>query len=247
LQAEKPSVFFETLRQMAQLNTWFPEVAKLMDVPQNPRYHGEGNVWNHTMLVLDAAVGYRSKAQQPFGFMLAALVHDFGKILCTQGKEGEIHAYGHETEGLPIVRQFLRRLTRDKALIRYVENLVALHGKPGILAAAKASVKATNRMFDQAQAPEDLLALSAADHQGQILAQPRASAQPFLQQRLAVYREMMGRPYVTGKDLIAAGLTPDAQFSQLLRYAHQLRLAGVEKESALKQTLRQRAAKLTKK
>ena len=46
-----------------------------------------------------------------------------------------------------------------------------------------------------------------------------------------------GRPQVTGADLIAAGLTPDSRFRELLAYAHKLHLAAVTHDSALKQTL----------
>ena len=59
----------------------------------------------------------------------------------------------------------------------------------------------------------------------------------FLIERLALFREMMARPYVMGRDLIEAGLKPGESFTQILEYAHKLRLAGVDKESALKQTL----------
>ena len=55
LQAERPSLFFETLRDMGQLSPWFPEVEALIGVPQEPGFHQEGDVWNHTMLVLDQA------------------------------------------------------------------------------------------------------------------------------------------------------------------------------------------------
>ena len=47
----------------------------------------------------------------------------------------------------------------------------------------------------------------------------------------------MREPYVMGRDLLGAGLTPGPDFSQLLAHAHKLRLAGVKKEAALKQTL----------
>ena len=47
----------------------------------------------------------------------------------------------------------------------------------------------------------------------------------------------MAKPYVKGQDLIDAGLVPGPEFSELLSYAHKLRLAGVDKKSALKQTL----------
>lgn len=47
----------------------------------------------------------------------------------------------------------------------------------------------------------------------------------------------MARPYVTGQDLIDAGFIPDEDFKEALSLAHKLRLAGVDKESALKQTI----------
>lgn len=47
----------------------------------------------------------------------------------------------------------------------------------------------------------------------------------------------MAKPHVMGRDLIEAGLTPGGDFTEILDYAHKLRLAGVEKESALTQTL----------
>ena len=59
----------------------------------------------------------------------------------------------------------------------------------------------------------------------------------FFVERLAIYREYMSRPYVTGKDLIDAGIEPGINFSDYLAYAHKLRLAGIEKDSALRQTL----------
>ena len=52
-----------------------------------------------------------------------------------------------------------------------------------------------------------------------------------------VYEEYMSRPFVAGRDLVEAGLEPGADFSEILSYAHKLRLAGIEKKSALKQTL----------
>ena len=57
------------------------------------------------------------------------------------------------------------------------------------------------------------------------------------QAEIEVYREHMSRPYVTGRDLIEARTEPSERFSEYLDYAHRLRLAGVDKASALKQTL----------
>ena len=69
LKAPKPSVFFQTLRAMDQLSFWFPEVQQLIGVVQSPLHHPEGDVWNHTMLVLDEAAKLRGDAENPLGFL----------------------------------------------------------------------------------------------------------------------------------------------------------------------------------
>ena len=47
----------------------------------------------------------------------------------------------------------------------------------------------------------------------------------------------MSRPFVQGAELVAAGFAPGKDFSQALACAHKLRLAGVKKEEALRQTV----------
>lgn len=237
LKGARPSVFFEALREMEQLHLWFPEAEALIGVPQSPEHHGEGDVWNHTMLVLDRAARYRDQVSNPFGFMLAALTHDFGKAVCTEVIEGKIHSYAHEVKGLAVAETFLHRMTGETKLIQYVLNLIQLHMKPNVVAGAKASIKTTNRMFDQAMDPEALICIALADDEGRITARERGTCRDFLYERLAIYRDYMARPYVMGKDLLAAGLRPGPDFSELLAFAHKLRLAGVEKPKALAGTL----------
>lgn len=237
LKAPRPSVFFEVLRKMEQLDHWFPEVAALIGVPQNPVFHAEGDVWNHTMMVLDEAAKLRHRARNPYWFMLAALTHDFGKAVCTEESDGVIHAYRHEQHGLPVAEAFLRRLTSETKLIQYVLNLLQLHMKPNTVAENRSSVKVTNRMFDRSVDPEGLICIALADDLGRIADKPTGIHESFLLQRLETFREWMARPYVMGRDLIEAGLRPDETFTLLLDHAHKLRLAGVPKEDALRQVL----------
>ena len=237
LQADKPSCFFEVLRKMEQLDVWFPELKALIGVEQNPLYHAEGDVWNHTMMVLDEAASLRHKAENPYWFMLSALVHDFGKALCTANKDGVLHAYSHETEGLPLAEAFLHRITRENKLISYVKNMTLLHMKPNTMAHANSAPKTTTKLFDQSIDPEGLICLALADDRGRIMASPAPSTEAFLYERLAVFRDLMAQPCVMGRDLIDAGLKPGAEFAQILDYAHKLHLAGIDKENALKQTL----------
>lgn len=237
IKAEKPSVFFEVLREMEQLEHWFPEVKALIGVPQNPKFHAEGDVWAHTMMVLDQAAALRHRVQDPLGFMLGALVHDFGKAVCTREINGTIHAYDHETLGLPIAREFLHRLTAERKRIAYALNILEHHMKPNTYARAGSAVKSTNRLFDEALDPEALICIALADDLGKLPQGSTEENEAFLLQRLEIYREYMARPHVTGADLISQGLRPGTEFSELLSYAHKLRLAGIDKESALKQTL----------
>jgi len=237
LKADKPSVFFENLRKMNQLDYWFKELKDIIGVQQNPKFHAEGDVWTHTMMVLDEAAKYRDKAENPKGFMLAALCHDYGKAICTEVVDGRIRSIGHETKGLPLFEAFLNRITTETKLINYVLNLCALHMKPNALSGMNAGVKSTNKMFDQAQDPTALVYMAMADNYGRIMASGITPHEDFLFERLEIFNTIMAKPYVQGRDLIEVGIEPSEKFGEYLEYAHKLRLAGVGKEDALKQTL----------
>lgn len=232
LKSSSPSVFFETLRKVNGLKVWFPETEKLISLLQNPVFHPEGDVWNHTMQVLDAGVNYRDKCTHPFAFMLACLCHDFGKIVTTEVINGKIHSYEHEQRGLPDITAFIKRLTDEKYVAEYVTNMTLLHMKPTVMANAGSSQKKFNKLFDDSIAPEELIYLSSCDNYGRHI-----QTEKILFEKLHIFRECMALPFVKGSDLVEAGLLPDKDFSLYLDYAHKLRLAGVNKESALKQTL----------
>ncbi len=237
MKSSKPSVFFNQLRRMEHLDYWFPELKALIGARQNKQYHQEGDVWNHTMLVLDEAAKLRSQAKQPLFFMLSALCHDFGKPLALSAdKSGILHTYSHETLGLPVVKSFLERLTSDKKLIKYVMNMTELHMQPNIKADNKSRIKSTNKMFDMSVEPYDLILLSECDSRGKL---PIGKNNiEFLYKRLSIFYKTMNAPYVTGNDLIEKGFIPGETFTDILAYAHKLRLAGVSKKHALPQIIR---------
>lgn len=235
LNSEMPSVFFEELRQNNQLDKWFPELSALIGVPQNKEHHKEGDVWTHTMMVLDEAAKKREIVKNPLGFMFAALCHDFGKAVCTEEINGVIHAYRHESEGLPLVQMFLERLGAETSLIKYVLNMVELHMQPNIMAVAKSKLKSTNKLFDSAAEPFDLIQLGICDGLGKI--PQRNETEDFLMERYKLFLEIMAKPYVTESDLTAAGLKPGSQLSEVLAYSHKMRLVGCDKENSLRQSL----------
>ena len=238
LKARRPSVFFRALREMDHLKEYFPELQACVGVMQNPVYHPEGDVFEHTMQVLDCAAALRDEAKWPLAFMLSALTHDLGKVVATQTQpDGKITSYGHEVRGLPLCETQLRRLTNQAKLIEYVKNMMWLHMRPNVLAKCRSKKRKTRQMFDLSACPEDLILLSRADASGKGGEAYDEANEAFLRERLEDYRRVMERPMVTGKDLVAAGLKPGPAFSRWLDRARQLHFAGLDRERALKQVL----------
>jgi tRNA nucleotidyltransferase (CCA-adding enzyme) len=104
LSESKPSLFFETLREMNVLDVLFPEINNMIGMEQNAIYHPEGDVFIHTMLVLDEARSMTNK----FDICFAALTHDLGKALPEYKDVG--HFIAHESKGVPLVEVMCDRL-----------------------------------------------------------------------------------------------------------------------------------------
>jgi len=220
---ERPSEFFSSCPPSEE---W----TALMGLEQDPVFHPEGDVWTHTMLVVDKAAGLRDRAENPLGLMLAALCHDFGKATTTEQVGARIHAYGHEEAGILPAKRFLARFSVDQKTVDYVLNMILLHMKPNLMAAQKSGSKAMCRLFDRSVSPHDLLLLAKCDHG----VGDYGETERWLWVQYDLFRTRMALPYVTEQDLIALGFSD--HLSEGLEYAHKLRLAGVEKDSALKQT-----------
>lgn len=238
LKAEHPSVFFRELRRMDHLKEFFPELERCASVPQNPAFHPEGGVFEHTMLVVDCAAALRERAVEPLGFMLSALLHDLGKCVATKvDEDGRITSIGHETLGLELVETQMRRWTNNTKLIRYVLNQTQLHMRPNLLACFHSKKKKTRQLFDLSVCPEDLILLSRADASGKLDAPYNEENEIFLRERLEDYRAVLARPMVTGRDLIEAGVRPGEDMKALLQRARMLHFSGIERKNALKQVL----------
>lgn len=237
LGSDSPSVFFEELRRMDQLSFWFPELEALIDLPQDPLYHPEGDVWVHTMEVIDRAAIFREKTKEPLSFMLLCLCHDFGKAVTTEFIKGRYHAYQHEIKGIPIIETFLNRIIKEKSIRRYVTGMVPLHMRPNVAAFSKPSVKSTNRLFYEAASPGDLVYFAICDKPVLAGEENFTGDSDFLWERLSVFEATMAKPHITGKDLIEAGISPGEELGRLLDYALKLRLAGIDKDQAMKQVM----------
>lgn len=233
LKSDKPSVFFEALRYMNQLSTWFKEIEDLIGVKQPKEHHPEGDVFNHTMLVLNQAAKLRQDAKDPLAFMLAAMCHDFGKAVTTKIDEnGKVTSYKHELESVKITEAFLDRLNKVN-LKKEVLNLVELHMKPNQMYNI-AKKKSMMKLWDEAICPEDLILLARADSLGRDKIHDYDEIEKILRASLEDYKNLMKKPQITGKDLISLGLKPGEQFSEYIKFGHKLHLSGVPKEEVLR-------------
>lgn len=124
----KPSVYLEEIYDFPCFQQFpFQMLYKLKAVNQSLKYHPEGNVWNHTKMVVDEAAKLRNKSKNQKVFMWAALLHDIGKEPATKIRKGKITAYNHDKIGAELVRDFLGYFPVDMAMIDEVSNLVRYH------------------------------------------------------------------------------------------------------------------------
>ncbi len=124
----KPSVFLTGSAE----EPWFREypflmLMRLKQTLQSPKYHPEGSVWNHTLLVLDAAAQMKDQSENVQVFMWAALLHDIGKPGTTRNHKERITSYNHEKLGAELSAQFLSEFDCDAEFIRQVSSLVRWH------------------------------------------------------------------------------------------------------------------------
>jgi putative nucleotidyltransferase with HDIG domain len=125
---EQPSQYFNSISEEPIFAEYpFFMLNKMKRTKQSPRHHPEGNVWNHTMLVVDMAAGMKSKSENPTVFLWAALLHDIGKPDTTQNRKGKITSYNHDKLGAELARDFLAEFTLDSDFIESVASLVRWH------------------------------------------------------------------------------------------------------------------------
>ena len=237
LKTERPSLGFEFLRESGWI-IHFPELNALIDCPQNPKWHPEGDVWIHTMLVVDNAAKLRHNLPEDLqlAYMFGALLHDIGKPdttvlpLCT--------AHGHDRVGAELSKVFLNRLTDNKKLIENVENIVRLHMLPGQLYTSQAKESGWKRLHNKLRL--DVLGwISKADSSGRtgrsIEDIHEVSETCF--EYFSTFGEKAIEPIVKGRDLIAIGLEPGPQFKPILDRAYELQIEGMDDVSEILSSL----------
>lgn len=126
LKCEKPSTFFDILKELNLLNVHFKEIYDLIEITQPVIYHPEGDAYTHSLIVLDNVSKVISDEKVKF----AALVHDLGKAKTP--KEILPHHYDHEKNGIAPVKSLCTRLKIPKAWEKLALVTVAEHMRAGL-------------------------------------------------------------------------------------------------------------------
>jgi len=128
LSDDKPAEFLNAASRLPEFGEYpLNMLLALKDTEQSPTHHPEGNVWIHTMLVVNEAAKRREQSKDPRAFMWAALLHDIGKPLTSRNVNGKITAYGHDLKGAELAEKFLSAFGEDEEFKRRVSSLVRYH------------------------------------------------------------------------------------------------------------------------
>ena len=112
MQAARPSIGLALALDLGVLERLFPELRALVGCEQEPDWHPEGDVWTHTLMVVDCAREMNGDLARPqlLTLMLGAVCHDFGKPSTTAFIDGRIRSLDHEEAGVAPTVAFLDRL-----------------------------------------------------------------------------------------------------------------------------------------
>ena len=214
-----PDRAFRLLSSSGILAVILPEIEAMHGVEQPPEFHPEGDVFEHTMLLLKH-IAYPGPE---IGW--AALLHDVGKPCSrTVGADGTAHFYGHEEIGAGTAEQILRRLKMPAARIGQVTAAVRNHMR--FAAVRKMRTAKWKRMIADANFPLEL-ELHRLDCRA---CHGLLENYIWLLDRMAELRQageqILPPPLLTGHDLIRLGMKPGPEMGRVLNHLRDLQLEG---------------------
>ena len=217
---------FLLLDESGLLQEVLPEISAMKGVEQPPEFHPEGDVFVHTLLLLE-------NLPHPCPPTLAwgALLHDVGKPATFRVAPDRIRFDGHVDVGVKVAEEICGRLRFSNDDAAQVLALVDNHMRFGHVTRMKES---TLKKFLRLPGFEEHLVLHRADS---VASHGNLSTYDFLQKKLAEIPPAEIRPaaLVTGDDLIAAGYAPGPRFREILEAVEDAQLEGrlASREEAL--------------
>jgi tRNA nucleotidyltransferase (CCA-adding enzyme) len=225
----RPSLGLHFLRDCGWTRN-FPELEALIGCEQDPEWHPEGDVWIHTLHVMDAFAEERTSDEwEDLVVGLACLCHDLGKPAATSMIDGRICAHGHEPAGVDPTQRFLARMTNEVALVVQVLPLVAEHLKPTTLFEAGAGKNAIRRLAVRVGRIDRLVRVARADQKGRPPKPFNAfPAGDWLLEQAKSLNVTSNKPValIMGRHLIQLGLKPGPEFSKILEDCFEAQLDG---------------------
>lgn len=232
LRGAKPAMGLVFLRDTQWLSL-YPELQAIVDVPQDPQWHPEGDVWTHTLHVCDAAAEIaereRLSRSDRIVLMFAALCHDLGKATHTSLENGRWHAYGHEAGGVAPTNTFLERLGCPIAireggvplvanhLIHAVDNVTPRLVRRLAVRLGSASVKLLVHLIEADVSGRPPLPKRLPDSAAKILE---------LASEMDIHKNAP-TPIILGRHLIAMGHAPAPWFGKVLKQCFEAQLDGI--------------------
>jgi tRNA nucleotidyltransferase (CCA-adding enzyme) len=233
LQAERPSIGLALALDLGVIDALLPELKPLVGCPQEPEWHPEGDVWTHTLMVVDKARAMNDDLPRPqlITVMLGAICHDLGKPPTTAVIDGRIRSLDHEEQGVAPTLKVLDRLnihTIDGFDVRsQVVGLTAHHLKPGMLHKAPQVGDGAFRRLAQKVDLELLARLARADCLGRTGDFDCSAMDWFLDRARALGVEHQPpAPLLLGRHLLELGLSPGPRIGEILKQVYEQQLDG---------------------
>ncbi len=225
LRGGAPGLAFRELAELGLLKLWLPEVAAMSGVEQPEQFHPEGDVWQHTVLMLE------TMRAPSLSLAWAVLLHDVGKPPTQEFRDGIPRFPCHAEVGAKISQTVLRRLKAPRWLIDQVgvqvRNHMTFKDVPEMRGSTLRRLIARETFADELELHRlDCLASHGSiDHYC------------FLLDRLRQYANepVIPPPLITGKDVLSLGLAPGPAVGKLLHAVQELQLNGelTSREQAL--------------
>src|SRR5215813_1073729 len=216
---------FELLDSTGLLKVLLPEIEAMKGVEQSPDYHPEGDVFQHTMLLLD-------QLQTPTETLAyGCLLHDVAKPFCVRRDGDRLTFYGHTEQGAEIAEEILKRLKRSRATWERVVYLVRNHLRH--TQAPKMRLSTLKRFLGE-EGIDELLELARIDA---LSSNGNLEYYEFCKNKQSELKaeEIHPEPFLRGRDLIAMGFTPGPIFQEILKQVEEAQLGGelVTREEAM--------------
>ena len=235
--APRPSIGFALALDLGIVAKLFPELQALAGCPQEPEWHPEGDVWVHTLQVIDQARTRIDDLPRPqqITIMLGAVCHDLGKPATTAFSDGRIRSIDHEEQGVAPTTAVLDRLnvhTIDGYDVRkQVLGMTAQHLKPGMWFKARAQNEVGDGAFRRLAHKVDLELLARvakSDCEGRKPGRFDCTAMDwFLERaRLLGVEHRPPEPILLGRHLLALGVKPGPRVGGILKAVYEQQMDG---------------------